>query len=122
MIGHDHIPANSPPMASVSCPPLLHENSTCFVLRKNSLSVLDARGDVVDRKIDPNALQSPQVLVHIALVAEGGDLGEPKKLRRTCHRGQRPRLQLLRGKNRFRVPTGNSSHRNPTEAANERAQ
>ena len=28
----------------------------------------------------------------------------------------------LRGKNRFRVSTRNFSHRNPTEAANERAQ
>src|SRR5262249_18736699 len=71
-----------PAMTCVSSAPFLCENAGCFVLGKNRLSVMDARGDVVDRKIDPNALQSPEMLVHIAFVAEGADLGEPKKLPR----------------------------------------
>jgi hypothetical protein len=61
-------------MTSVSCPPFLYQNSGRLGLSKNPLSVTDTCGDVIDRKIDPNALQSPEVLVHIALVAEGADL------------------------------------------------
>ena len=67
-------------MASVSCPPLLDENSSCFVLSKNSLSIMDARRDVVDRKIDPNAFESPQMFMHVDFIAEAVGLGEPKDL------------------------------------------
>ena len=64
MIGHDDISPNSPAMTSVSGPPLVHENSGCVVLSKNGLSVTDARGDVIDRKIDPDAFEPSQMFMH----------------------------------------------------------
>ena len=93
-------------------------------MSEDSLSVTDARGDVIDRKIDPNAFESPQVLVHIALVAERVDLGESQKLPRTSlpRSASAATTSSLRGKKRFRIPTGNFSHRKPAKAANERAQ
>ena len=123
MVGHDDVPAGHPAMTSMRRAPFLHENLSRFVLSKNRFSVTDARGDVIDRKVDPNAFEAPEVLVHIAFVAEAVDLGEPKKL----PRAQSPRsapaatISSLRGKNRFRIPTGNFSSRDPTEAADERA-
>jgi len=57
MIGHDDILPNSPAMTSVSRAPFFHENLSRFVLSKNRLSVADSRGDVIDRKIDPNAFE-----------------------------------------------------------------
>ena len=64
MVRHDDIAPNSPAMTSVSRPPLFHENSGCVVLSKNSLSVTDARGDVIDRKLDPNAFEPSQMFMH----------------------------------------------------------
>jgi hypothetical protein len=64
MIGHDDISPNNAAMTSVSGPPLFHENSGCVVLSKNSRSVTDARGDVIDRKIDPNAFEPSQMFMH----------------------------------------------------------
>ena len=105
MIGHDDISPNSPSMTFMSRPPLFLENSGCFVSSENSFSSIDARGDVIDRKIDPNAFKPSQMFMHSRMfVAEGVDLGEPKDLPAHSHRGQRPRLQLLRGKNGFRIP------------------
>ena len=83
MIGHDDITPNSPAVTRASGAPLLHENPDCFILSEDSLSVTDAGGDVVDRKIDPNTSEPSQMFMHIAFVAEGVDLGEPKRLLRT---------------------------------------
>jgi len=58
MIGHNDVSPNSPAVTSASRAPLFHENSGYFVLSKNTLSVTDACGDVIDRKIDPNALKA----------------------------------------------------------------
>ena len=124
MIGHDDISPNSPAMASVSRAPFFHENSGCFVLSKNGLPVTDARSDVIDRKIDPNAFEPSQMFMHSRMfVAEGVELGEPKDLPRAQSPRSAPAATTspLRGKNRFRIPTGNLSNREPTEAANERA-
>ena len=79
MIGHNDVSPNSPAMTRVSRAPLLCKNSGYVALSKNMLSVTDACGDVIDRKINPNALQSPQMFVHVAFVAKGVDLGEPRK-------------------------------------------
>jgi len=83
MIGHDDISPNSPSMTFMSRPPLFLENSGCFVSSENSFSSIDARGDVIDRKIDPNAFKPSQMFMHSRMfVAEGVDLGEPKDLPR----------------------------------------
>ena len=83
MIGHDDVSPNSPAMTAVIRSPLVHKNAGCFVLSKNRLSVIDARGDIIEWKIDPNAFESSQMLVHIAFVAERVNLGESQKLPRT---------------------------------------
>ena len=64
MIGHDDISPNSPAMTAASRAPFFHENLSRFVLSKNRLSVTDARGDVIDRKIDPNAFEPLQMFMH----------------------------------------------------------
>jgi hypothetical protein len=125
MIGHDDISPNSPAMASVSRAPFFHENSGCFVSSENSLSTIDARSDVIDREIDPNAFEPSQMFMHSRMfVAEGVELGEPKDLPRAQSSRSAPAATTssLRGKNRFRVATGNFADRNPAEAANERSQ
>ena len=121
MVGHDDVPAGQPAMTSMSRAPFLHENLSRFVLSKNRFSVTDARGDVIDRKADPNAFEAPEVLVHIALLPRALTSASLRSCRAQRNRGQRPRLQLLRGENRFRVTTGNFSGCDPTEAADERA-
>jgi hypothetical protein len=64
MIGHDDISPNNPAMTAASRAPFFHENLSRFVLSKNILSVTDARGDVIDRKIDPNAFEPSQMFMH----------------------------------------------------------
>ena len=64
MIGQDDISSNSPAMTSMSRPPLFHENSGCVVLSKNRIPITDARGDVIDREIDPNAFEPSQMFTH----------------------------------------------------------
>jgi hypothetical protein len=64
MIGHDDISPNSPAMTGQRAAPFFHENLSRFVLSKNILSLTDARGDVIDRKIDPNALEPSQMFIH----------------------------------------------------------
>ncbi len=111
-------------MTAASRAPFFHENLSRFVLSKNILSLTDARGDVIDRKIDPNAFEPSQMLLTQVFIAEDVHYHKPREAAtHHDHRGQRPRLQNHRcQKNRFRVPTGNFSHRNPTVAANERSQ
>ena len=75
MIGHNDVPANSPTMSIMSRTPLLQENFGDVVASKNRLSIVSARCHKIDRSVDPNALQSSQMVVHIAVVAEGVDLG-----------------------------------------------
>jgi len=57
-------------MMLVSRAPLFHENSGRFVLSKNSLSVTDAPGDVIDRKIDPNAFEPAKGFMHSRVCSE----------------------------------------------------
>ena len=56
--------------------------------------------------------------------AEGADLGNLRRRYAHCRRGSTPAATALTlgGEHRFRVSAGNFSHRNPAEAANERAQ
>ena len=85
MIGQNDISPNSPAMTTASRSPFFHKNLSRFISSKNRLSVTDARGDVIDRKIDPNAFEPSQMFTHI-----------PKRDPARGRRGQRPRLQHYR--------------------------
>ncbi len=58
---------------------------------------------------------------------EGVRLPLPREVYSGQNRGQRPRLQLqpalqsFRGEDRFRIGAGNFAHRNPANAADQRA-
>ncbi len=75
VIGHNDVPANSPTMSIMSHTPLVDENFGDIVASKNRLSIVSARCHKINRSVDPNALQPSQMFVHIAVVAEGADLG-----------------------------------------------
>ena len=64
VIGLNDIAPNSPTMTMVSRAPFFNENLRHFVLSKNRLSVMDARSDVIDREIDPNAIEPAQMFMH----------------------------------------------------------
>ena len=82
MIGHDDISPNSPATTAASRAPFFYENLSRLVVSEDSLSVAGARGDVINRKIDPNPFETSQMFVHDVVVAEGVDLGEAKDLPR----------------------------------------
>jgi hypothetical protein len=79
-------------MSFVSRAPFINKNFGDLVGSKKLPTIFGARCDEINWSINPNAPKSSQVLMHTAVVAEGGDVGN---LRRSYvdNRGQRPRLQ-----------------------------
>ena len=95
VIGHNHVSANGPSMPFMSRTPFTNKDFRSIIVSKDFLSMLCARCDEINRSSDPNTFESPQMLMHAAVVAEGVDLGN-LRCGNTHGRGQRPRLQLQR--------------------------
>ena len=64
MIGHDHITPYDPTMAISRVTPFVDENVSYFVLRETSMPILGARCDKINRLINPNTLEPPQMFAH----------------------------------------------------------
>jgi hypothetical protein len=64
VIRHDNVPTYRPAVAPVSGAPFFREDLSCFISSENRFSIIDARGDVIDREIDPYAFESPQMFMH----------------------------------------------------------
>src|SRR5436189_6442692 len=76
VIGHDHITANGPAMATMCRAPFVDQNARDLVASENLSSIFCAHCHKINWSINPNAFQRPQMFVHLALVAEGVDLGQ----------------------------------------------
>ena len=85
---------------------------------------MDARSDVIDREIDPNAIEPAQMLCTHEFVAKGTDISQPKKLRRITPPWSTPAAaaSALRGEDRFGIAAGNSPDGEPSEAAKQCAE
>ena len=92
VIGQNHIPPDGPSMPITSRTPFVDQNVCDLVGSQNFPAILGARCYEINRRINPNAPKSSQMFVHVAVVAEGADLGN---LRCGYVKGrvQRPRLQ-----------------------------
>jgi len=64
MIRHDHISTHGLAMSFMRGSPFLNENLRCAIARENRPAVLRASCDEINRRINPDALQSPQMLMH----------------------------------------------------------
>ena len=74
MIRHNDIPTNSPTVSIMSCAPFVGENFGNVDTSQKRLSLASACCHKINRSVDPNTLQSPQVLVHTDFVADSVDL------------------------------------------------
>jgi len=92
MVGHYDVPAKRPTVSIRSCAPFVDENFGNIIASEKWLSITSARCNKINWRIDPDALESSQVLVHKVVVAEGVDVGNLTTVSRTRSRGQRPRL------------------------------
>jgi hypothetical protein len=64
VIRHDDISANGPTMSFMSRQPFFHEYLSYFIASENRFSIIDARGDEINREIDPNGLKPSQMFMH----------------------------------------------------------
>jgi hypothetical protein len=67
MIRHDHVTANCPAMTLVCRAPFVDQNSCDSLRRENCLPTISTRRDEIDRVLNPDPLQSFEVLVHAEL-------------------------------------------------------
>jgi hypothetical protein len=121
VIRHDHIPANGPTMSIMSRAPFINQNFRDILTRENRLSMASARCYEINRRINPNAPKSPQMLVHFAVVAEGADLGNLAANYARPRSAPAATASALRGEYRFRISRADFSRGNPSKAADQRA-
>jgi hypothetical protein len=69
VVGHDDVSANSPSMPIMCRAPFISKNFGDIVGSKKLPAILYAGCHKINRRVDPNALQSSQVLVHLGVVA-----------------------------------------------------
>jgi len=120
VVGHDDVPTNSPTMTIMSCAPFVDEDFGKVDASQKRLSMASACCHKINLSVDPNVLQSAQVLVHAFVVDEGVDLGN---LNASPPRSAPAATASALGrKYGFGIRARNSAHRNPTETANERAE
>jgi hypothetical protein len=104
VIRHNDVPANGPTVSLVSRPPFVDQNVGDLVASKKLPASFRARCHKINRGIDPNALQSSQMLAHVAVVAAGVDLGnlrwEPRERPRSAPAATG---SALRGKHCFGI-------------------
>jgi len=92
VIGQNHIPPDGPAMSIMSRVPFINKYSGEIVASENFPAILGARCHKINRRINPNAPEPSQMLVHCVVVAAGGDLGN-LRFSYANGRGRRPWLQ-----------------------------
>ena len=121
VIGHNDVAANDPAVSITSRTPFVDQNVCDLVASKKLPAIFGARCHEINRRINPNAPKSSQMFVHVAVVAEGGDLGN---LRCSCTHWPRSAPSAtalaLRGEHRFGIGAGDFAYRDPADAANQR--
>jgi hypothetical protein len=86
MVRHDHVPAYGPAMALVRSAPLIDQNLRGFISRQHRSTIVCAHCDEMNRRIQPDSTESPQMFVHCVVVAWLADIGHP-----TCCHTREPR-------------------------------
>ena len=92
MVRHNHVSTDCPTMAVASSAPLVHQNCGNIVGDKNSTSVECTRRDEIDRGVNPDPVEAPEVTMHATVVAGIGDPGQSESTRNPG-RDHRSRLQ-----------------------------
>ena len=68
VVRHDHVATHGPAVAISRRNPFFDQDVCYFASRENWTTILRARRDEVDRGIDPDLLQPPQMFVHRGLL------------------------------------------------------
>ena len=122
VIGHDDVPANVATMSIMSRAPFVDQNVCDLVASKKRSAIFRARCHKIDRRIYVDALQSSQVFVHSAVVAEGGDLGNLRcGPRAQAAVSAAAAASALRGEHRFGIGAGDFAYSDPADSTDERA-
>ena len=64
VIRHDYVASDSPSMPFARCTPFLDENLRCTIVRKSGPAIFRAGRNKINRRIKPDALESPQMFMH----------------------------------------------------------
>jgi len=71
VIRHDHVPAHSPAVTISRPKPFVRQNVCDVISCKDSTSILRACRDEINRLVDPNTVESSQMLMHRCLLQLG---------------------------------------------------
>ena len=104
MIRHYDVPTNCSAVPLVCVTPFFDQNMCDAIMCQDLSPTHRARCNKINGRIDPDALQASQMLVHCFVVAERVELGNARcNASRTIRRGQRWRLQAPHEISRLRI-------------------
>ena len=75
VVRHNYVAPDGPTMAGASCVPFLDKDCGDICGRENGASLERTSCDEIDRIIDPNPVEAPEVSMHVTVVAGFGDPG-----------------------------------------------
>ena len=94
MIRHYDVPTNCPAVPQVCVTPFFDQNMGDMMMCQDPSATHRARCNKINGRIDPDALQASQMLVHCVVVTECVEFGNAGcSVPHIIRRGQRPQLQ-----------------------------
>src|SRR6266513_717374 len=107
MVRHDYVAAYGSAMALTRGAPFLNQNLSDLTSRQHRSTIFRAHRDEINRRIHPDSIESPQMLMHRPFVADVADVGESNVLPRSreprSERGGYSGLQRCAAKNFIRI-------------------